>query len=197
MSIKRILESGSNLDDRFVADHQELAKIATHLREMGYRISMTQGVYDLLHLGHLKYLEEAKACGDLLIVAIDSDRLARERKGPTRPIVPQDERLKILACLRFVDILTITDGRERDPVDLVQVVKPDVLVVSETTTDISPERMDFFHLHAGEVKKLKAQAVVTSTSRIRQIVADGAIGHLRQVQGIVSDIIAGLEGKES
>lgn len=196
MNLKEILGNSSNLSDRLILDHKELAKLITILKELGYRVVMTQGVYDLLHLGHIKYLEEARAHGDLLAVAIDSDRLARERKGPTRPIVPQDERLQILASLRCVDILTVTDGRERDPVDLVEVVQPDILIVSETTQDIPSERMEFFAQHAGQVVTLPAQAITTTTGRISQIMRDGAVEHLKVIWEQIGNLIVALGGEK-
>ena len=197
MSVKAILGLLSSFEDRFISSFDELAEVVTSLKGMGYCIVLTQGVYDLLHLGHIKYLEAAKACGDILVVGIDSDAWARSRKGPTRPIVPQDERMQMLVALRSVDIVTIIDGYGEGYRDLVEVIKPDVLIISETTSDIPPERMEFFQRNSGEVKKLPPQATVSTTGRIRNLMVDGAVEHLRKLHQSLGETLAQLEqGKE-
>ncbi|MEN9647666.1 MAG: hypothetical protein RLY57_470, partial [Candidatus Parcubacteria bacterium] len=90
--IKEILNNGSSHLSRFIPDMNELKAVVDHFRQMGYRIVLTQGVYDLIHEGHALYLENARSLGDLLIVGVDSDELTKKRKGPSRPIVPQSER---------------------------------------------------------------------------------------------------------
>ena len=89
-SAKKILETKTNFASRFVPDHAELKKLVDEFKKEGLKVVLTQGVYDLLHEGHALYLEVAKSYGDLLIVGVDSDELTRMRKGPNRPIVPQE-----------------------------------------------------------------------------------------------------------
>src|SRR5215213_8681325 len=96
------------------------------LRAAGKRIVFTNGVFDLLHVGHVRYLAQARALGDALIVAINSDRTVRELKGPNRPIFDQAERAEILAALRYVDYVTIFD--DVSPRSLIAKLLPDVLV---------------------------------------------------------------------
>jgi D-glycero-beta-D-manno-heptose 1-phosphate adenylyltransferase len=95
-------------------------------RRAGRRVVFTNGVYDLVHPGHIEYLEAAKAAGDLLIVAVNSDRSVRANKGPARPILPEDERAELIAALRVVDAVVIFDAET--PADVVQRIQPDVLV---------------------------------------------------------------------
>jgi D-beta-D-heptose 7-phosphate kinase/D-beta-D-heptose 1-phosphate adenosyltransferase len=95
-------------------------------RENGRRIVFTNGCFDLLHAGHVQYLQEAKAQGDILVVALNSDESVRRLKGPTRPINGQTERASVLAALASVDYVTIFD--DSTPLELVLTVKPDVLV---------------------------------------------------------------------
>lgn len=95
-------------------------------RGQGRKAVFTNGCFDLLHIGHLRYLTEAKAQGDFLIIGLNSDRSAREIKGPARPITPQDQRAEILAGLSTVDALVIFD--QPDPLKLITFLQPDVLV---------------------------------------------------------------------
>ena len=96
------------------------------LRAAGRRLVFTNGVFDLLHVGHVRYLSQARALGDALVVAINSDRTVRELKGPDRPIFDQAERAEILAALRVVDYVTIFD--DVSPRSLIAELLPDVLV---------------------------------------------------------------------
>lgn len=96
------------------------------LRSAGLRLVFTNGVFDLLHVGHLRYLEAARALGDALIVAINSDRITRELKGPDRPITTEKERAELLAALRCVNYVTIFD--DLSPRTLIATLLPDVLV---------------------------------------------------------------------
>lgn len=96
------------------------------LRSAGARLVFTNGVFDLLHVGHVRYLAQARALGDALVVAINSDRSVRELKGPERPVFDQTERAEILAALRHVDYVTIFD--DLSPRSLIAKLLPDVLV---------------------------------------------------------------------
>lgn len=96
------------------------------LRASGKRLVFTNGVFDLLHVGHVRYLAAARALGDALLVAINSDRSVRELKGPNRPVFAEAERAEILAALRFVDYVTVFDNIS--PRSLITELLPDVLV---------------------------------------------------------------------
>jgi len=96
------------------------------LRSSGKRLVFTNGVFDLLHVGHVRYLAQARALGDALVVAINSDRAVRELKGPDRPVFDQSERAEILAALRAVDYVTVFD--DISPRSLIAELLPDVLV---------------------------------------------------------------------
>ena len=102
---------------------QELVKTA---RTKGSRIVFTNGVFDLLHPGHVRYLQQARALGDLLIVGINGDASVRRNKGPGRPITPQNERAEVLAALDCVDAVVVFD--EDTPADVIRLVEPDILV---------------------------------------------------------------------
>jgi D-beta-D-heptose 7-phosphate kinase/D-beta-D-heptose 1-phosphate adenosyltransferase len=96
------------------------------LRSAGVRLVFTNGVFDLLHVGHVRYLAQARALGDALLVAINSDRSVRELKGPDRPVFDQAERAEILAALRDVDYVVVFD--DVSPRTLIAKLLPDVLV---------------------------------------------------------------------
>ena len=96
------------------------------LRSVGKRLVFTNGVFDLLHVGHVRYLTQARALGDVLLVAINSDRTVRQLKGETRPVFAEAERAEILAALRVVDYVTIFD--DISPRGLIATLLPDVLV---------------------------------------------------------------------
>ena len=104
----------------------EMLKERERLRVAGARLVFTNGVFDLLHVGHVRYLAEARRLGDALVVAINSDRSVRELKGPDRPVFEEAERAEILAALRNVDYVVIFD--DVSPRSLIKQLLPDVLV---------------------------------------------------------------------
>lgn len=104
----------------------EAADRAERERRAGRRVVFTNGVFDLLHPGHIRYLRAARAEGDILIVGVNSDRSVQAIKGPSRPITPEAERAEILSALTSVDAVTIFD--EDTPAEIIRRVQPDVLV---------------------------------------------------------------------
>jgi len=104
----------------------ELLGVRGRLRAEGRKLVFTNGVFDILHVGHIRYLEQARALGDSLLVAVNSDRTVRELKGEGRPLTCEAERVEILAALRAVSYVTIFD--DVSPRSLIRQVLPDVLV---------------------------------------------------------------------
>jgi D-glycero-beta-D-manno-heptose 1-phosphate adenylyltransferase len=104
----------------------EMLNERKRLRAAGRRLVFTNGVFDLLHVGHVRYLAEARALGDALVVAINSDRSVRQLKGENRPVFEQAERAEILAALKHVDYVTVFD--DISPRRLIATLLPDVLV---------------------------------------------------------------------
>jgi D-beta-D-heptose 7-phosphate kinase/D-beta-D-heptose 1-phosphate adenosyltransferase len=105
---------------------EDLRDIVEDLKAKGKKIVFTNGCFELLHVGHIRYLEEAKALGDILVVGINSDRSVRSLKGPYRPILPGKERAEVLSGLGCVDYITIFD--EEDPLKLISTLQPHILV---------------------------------------------------------------------
>ena len=111
---------------RKVLTVEEMLDERRRLRQAGRRLVFTNGVFDLLHVGHVRYLAQARALGDALVVAVNSDRSVRELKGPSRPVFDENERAEILAALRNVDYVVIFDNVS--PRTLISQLLPDVLV---------------------------------------------------------------------
>ncbi|MCX6355943.1 MAG: D-glycero-beta-D-manno-heptose 1-phosphate adenylyltransferase [Candidatus Aureabacteria bacterium] len=111
---------------RKVVSREEIGGIARSSRRDGKRIVFTNGCFDLLHLGHVRYLRAAREQGDLLVVGLNSDESVRRLKGPGRPLVPEGDRAELLAALEMVDYIVLFP--EDTPAELIAEVKPDVLV---------------------------------------------------------------------
>ena len=159
-----IFGTNPNLEARFVRDHDVLENYVEAIRTLGMEVVLTSGTFDMLHVGHAKYLEEARRHGDVLVVGVDSDLKVRQRKGPTRPVVPEEERVQMLANLRSVDVLTLKNPN--DPKwDLIRRIKPDTLVVTEETYD--DESLEKVGELCGRVVVLPPQATTSTSAKIR------------------------------
>ncbi len=109
-----------------ILDILELSSIVNTLKQEGKRIVFTNGCFDIIHVGHVRYLKEARELGDVLVVGLNSDISVRTIKGDNRPIVPQEERAEVLSSLKYVDYVVIFG--EPDPYNTIAAIKPDVLV---------------------------------------------------------------------
>jgi D-beta-D-heptose 7-phosphate kinase/D-beta-D-heptose 1-phosphate adenosyltransferase len=162
-----IFSSDVNYEERRTGSLEQLGELVAHLKGIGLKIVLTSGSFDLVHLGHVKYLAKAKQLGDVLIVGVDGDTKIRARKGADRPMVPEDERLEMLAHQRPVDLIYLK-GDDEARWALIKTVAPDVLVLS---TDHSYSESELQELGGvcGEVHVLERQASVTTSERIRQL----------------------------
>ena len=111
---------------RKVLSVAEAVALVEHFQHAGKEVVFTNGVFDLLHPGHVRYLQEARREGDALIVAVNSDRSVRAIKGPSRPVNPEAERAEVVAALACVDAVVVFD--EDTPREVIQRLQPDVLV---------------------------------------------------------------------
>jgi D-glycero-beta-D-manno-heptose 1-phosphate adenylyltransferase len=150
-----------------VLSRQEAAAWATEQRAHGRRIVFTNGVFDLLHPGHTRYLTEARRFGDVLIVAVNSDRSVRSlAKGADRPILPESERAELLAGLAVVDAVTIFD--EATPQEVVATLQPDVLVKG---ADWAPDAIvgaDIVEARGGRVARVTLADGYSTTALIER-----------------------------
>lgn len=154
------------------------------MRAADYKIVMTIGSWDLLHIGHVRYLMNAKLHGDALIVGVDSDRGIKSYKGPLRPVVPQDERCEMLTYQSCVDFVTMVDDigvQGKWQYGLLKAVKPDIFIAVE---DSYPgKQIREIKKYAKQVVVLPRQAENTSTS---DMIQNTVKKHLDQIQAIVS-----------
>jgi D-beta-D-heptose 7-phosphate kinase/D-beta-D-heptose 1-phosphate adenosyltransferase len=180
---------------------KNIAPFVKKHRKAGKKIVLTQGVFDLVHIGHARYCEQAKKYGDLLIVGVDSDEKVRHRKGPDRPIVPQEERLEMLTYLRAVDAVVLKE-LNAPKLNLIKVIQPDVLVVTrENYHEYAPETLKELHTLCGEVVVLEPMATTSTSAKIRrlQIGAAKKIGDTLSAKlvGTIEEVLKELKGESS
>ena len=145
----------------------EAQALVSGLRAAGKTIVFTNGVFDLLHLGHLRYLQQARALGDALVVGLNSDRSVRANKGPSRPITPQDERAEILAALTCVDGVVIFD--EGTPQALIASLQPDVLVKGADWAVDAIVGRDIVEARGGRVVRVPIEAGHSTSALLERI----------------------------
>ncbi len=187
MDRSEILSNRSSFEARYVPDFSELAMLVEHYRGVGLKVALVSGSFDMIHRGHMRYLEKAKAHGDILIVGVESDEKIRDRKK--RPVaVGEEERLEVLCHNRNVDIVTLKQLSDERRL-LIKTVRPDVLVVvaleergpnNELVPEsYSPEDMEALKEWCGEIVIVERQAPVSTTGRIRLMMIEGA-GELKE-----------------
>jgi D-beta-D-heptose 7-phosphate kinase/D-beta-D-heptose 1-phosphate adenosyltransferase len=150
-----------------VLNRNTLEEKVDSLRKAGKRVVFTNGCFDLLHLGHVRYLQEARKQGDCLVVAVNSDSSVRQIKEPGRPIIPESQRAEVVAALGCVDWVTIF--AESDPLVLIRLLKPDVLVKG---TDWSEEEIigaPEVREAGGQVLRIKLEPGISTSALIERI----------------------------
>jgi rfaE bifunctional protein nucleotidyltransferase chain/domain len=143
----------------------DLVQVIEGLREAGKRIVFTNGCFDILHVGHVRYLAAARSKGDILVLGLNSDASVKSIKHDNRPIVSQDQRAEVLAGLACVDYITIFD--ESDPLALIQTIKPDVLIKGADWKEAEIIGSDIVKSYGGKVVRIEVVPGI-STSRIIQ-----------------------------
>ena len=131
------------------------------------RIVFTNGCFDILHIGHVRYLAEARALGDLLFVGLNSDASVKRLKGEERPIVSQEERKEVLLALRSVDLVSVFE--EDTPLNLIKSVKPDILVKGGDWPINTIVGAEFVQSYAGDVRCLSFFQGFSSTGLIEKL----------------------------
>jgi rfaE bifunctional protein nucleotidyltransferase chain/domain len=150
-----------------VKTFDEILNIVAELRKKGKKIVTTNGCFDILHVGHVKYLKEAKKLGDVLIVAVNSDRSVRKIKGPGRPITNEKDRMEILSSLSCVDYVFPFD--EPDPVAWISKLKPDIHVKGGDYTMDRIIEKDAVESYGGKIVLLKKIDAPSTTDLIKKI----------------------------
>ena len=156
---------GSRKVHEKVSDLNELARLVDARKQLGQKVVFTNGCYDLLHAGHVQYLQEAATLGDCLIVALNSDDSTRRLKGPTRPVISETQRSMMLAALECVDHAVVFD--EDTPLALLERLRPNVLVKGGTTPVVVGREL--VESYGGEVRILSEVPNVSTTRIVSQI----------------------------
>jgi len=141
--------------------------LVARLRAAGRQVVFTNGAFDLLHVGHLRYLQQARALGDALIVGVNSDRSVRANKGPERPITPQDERAEVLEALACVDGTVIFD--EDTPHDLIRTLQPDILVKGADWAENAIVGREVVEARGGTVVRMPIEPGHSTSAIVRKI----------------------------
>jgi D-beta-D-heptose 7-phosphate kinase/D-beta-D-heptose 1-phosphate adenosyltransferase len=145
----------------------QLQKAIRSLKSQRKRIVFTNGCFDLLHYGHVKYLQDARNKGDALIVAVNSDASVRKLKGKSRPIVPEKDRARVIAGLASVDFVVIFN--QDTPLTVIQALKPDILVKGADWNPNAIVGKDFVESYAGKVTTIQFVKGLSTTNLIRKI----------------------------
>ena len=164
------MESNSNaMADKIIKDWEQLARHITELKRQNKKIVFTNGGFNIIHVGHIRSLRDAKSRGDVLVVAVNSDTSLRLLKGEHYPIIPEDERLEILSALACVDVLTIFS--ESTVANLLLKIKPHIHAKGTDYTKESVPERDTVLSYGGEIAIVgdaKDHSSASIISRIRQ-----------------------------
>lgn len=150
-----------------ISTWDEAAALARSIQERGGAVVFTNGVFDLLHPGHVRYLQDARGLGDALIVAINSDRSVRANKGPERPVNPEQERAEVLLALACVDAVVVFD--EETPHAVISRIQPDVLVKGADWGADHIVGRDIVEARGGRVVRVELAPGYSTTDLIRRV----------------------------
>jgi rfaE bifunctional protein nucleotidyltransferase chain/domain len=179
-------------EERLITDRKVLQSKVKALKTLRLKIVLTSGSFDIVHIGHMRYLREARMLGDCLIVGIDSDEKVRERKGEFRPLIPELERAEMVAHSRYADIITIKQNNE-ERWELIRLVCPDILVVSKRN-ERNDENLQALQELCGKVVVFESQATTSTSSRIRRLQMETLIPHVTQIRDLADDMLTKAKG---
>jgi len=165
---------------KIVKDYSKVDEYVTKQRQDKKKIVLTQGSFDMLHIGHARYCKEAKTYGDILIVGIDSDTKIKKRKGNDRPIVPEEERLEMLIYLSSVD-LVVLKKLAAPKWELIKIIRPDVLIATKET--YSPEQLEDLKEFCGKIIVLEPMATTSTSAKIRLL----QLGAAQKIESVLTN----------
>ena len=146
----------------------QLKKILGVLKRQGKKIVFTNGCFDILHVGHIRYLSQARKLGDILVVGLNTDRSVRTIKGEKRPLVCENERAEVLSALKVVDYVVLFD--EPDPLALIKALKPSILVKGADWPEDKIIGADVIKQSGGRVVRIPLVPGSSSTNLIEKII---------------------------
>jgi D-glycero-beta-D-manno-heptose 1-phosphate adenylyltransferase len=150
-----------------ILDSDSLKDRLNDLRRSGRRIVFTNGCFDILHAGHVRYLSEARSYGDILVVGLNSDKSVKLIKGENRPIIPELQRAEVLTGLWCVDYVTLF--HESDPLKLIEKLKPDILVKGADWAEDQIIGADIVNANGGKVIRIRMVSGVSTSEIIQKI----------------------------
>jgi len=159
-----------NVSDKIVMNYDDLAQKAKAHQVLGHKVVCTIGSWDMLHIGHVRYLNVAKEHGDVLIVGVDSDEAIRFYKGPNRPIIPEGERMEMLCyqeCIDYVTPIHDVDDTGKWQYELIKKVPIDIFI-SVSGDSYTPEQIGVIKQHCKSLEIIPRQAEQTSSTDIIQ-----------------------------
>ncbi len=146
---------------------KKLKKIITRLKKRGFKVAFTNGCFDILHYGHVSYLEKAKRLADILIVALNSDGSVKRIKGKARPVMKLRNRMRIIAALECVDF--VTSFNQSTPLEVIKLLKPDILIKGGDWSQDSIVGKDIVNSYGGNVATIPYIKGQSSTKFIKII----------------------------
>ena len=165
--LERELHGGGTRLEEKIRSLGELKLLVSHLQAQGKKVVFTNGCFDLLHAGHIKFLEESRRRGDALVVAVDSDASVRQVKGEGRPVIGEDDRLRILAALSAVDYVTLFASRQLP--ELLAAVKPDILTKGSNYPEAQVAGREIVQSYGGQVALVPVTEPVSVSELINRI----------------------------
>ncbi len=154
-----------------IKNWDEITYLVNKLKNQNRRIVFTNGCFDIIHAGHVQYLQEAKALGDILVIGLNSDASVKRLKGAERPVNNQNDRAIVLSALKAVDYIVVFD--EDTPYDLIKQIKPDILVKGGDWPENKIVGHDIVKANGGIVKSLSFRPGNSSTSIIEKMKNNG------------------------
>ena len=150
-----------------IVSQSQLRETLRELKAKGKKVVFTNGCFDLVHLGHLDYLEKARGKGDVLVIGLNSDQSIRRLKGASRPVMDENSRARLLAALEFVDYVVLFD--EDTPLELIRDILPDVLVKGDDYQVSNIVGADVVMSNGGKVETVELVKGYSSTAIIEKI----------------------------
>jgi len=158
-----------------IKNQAAMKEAAERAKKEGKKVVFTNGCFDILHQGHVRYLSEAKKCGDYLIVGLNSDRSVRSIKGKNRPFIPEGARAELLAALCFVDGVVIFD--EEDPLAIIKYIQPQILVKGADWAEDDIIGAELIKKTGGEVKRIPLVPGISTSDIIHRIIDLNFVGN--------------------
>jgi D-beta-D-heptose 7-phosphate kinase / D-beta-D-heptose 1-phosphate adenosyltransferase len=152
-----------------IISRPQISRVVTDLKKEGEKIVFTNGCFDLIHVGHVRYLQKARILGDRLVVGLNSDHSVRRIKDPGRPLISEDQRAEVMAALECVDYVVLFD--EDDPFELIKEIKPDILVKG---ADWSMDKIigaSLVSSYGGEVQRIELVPSISTSEIINRIIS--------------------------